>query len=320
MTDRDLIGEKVISQHYGEGEIVNVYPEKVEIKFSSKTSQFIWKAFTMSLKAVRPEIQKYIEEKLIMVVSFTIGNHGIGCAPEEIRLSVGEILKLPASPQGEEDYQFDGWNDGTGNFPAGADYTVQQNVTFEARWRKKDLPVSNVSPRFYFVFQGSTYENELSDGFIFAPYSPSSRWIHHWERMSEVRRGDIIFHCVNTEVLAVSQALGSEHQIDMPRWAGQWRQYGPKARRIDVDVHEVIHPVSTKYYREKNKEYCRDEDYPPFNKNGTGNQGYLYNFPKRLVGLYLTVLVKKNAKLAEVPFVKSLLQRIEDDPDFHFNF
>lgn len=33
MTDRDLIGEKVVSKFYGEGEIIDVFENKVEIQF-----------------------------------------------------------------------------------------------------------------------------------------------------------------------------------------------------------------------------------------------------------------------------------------------
>ena len=33
MTDRDLIGEKGVSTYYGEGEIIDVFENKVEIQF-----------------------------------------------------------------------------------------------------------------------------------------------------------------------------------------------------------------------------------------------------------------------------------------------
>ena len=330
MTDRDLIGEKVISQNYGEGEIINVFPEKVEIKFVSKTSQFIWKAFTMSLKAVRPEIQEYLEEKSMVLITFSVGEYGIGPVPEDVQISTGEILKLPKVPEGQPDYIFKGWSDGNNTYSPGSEYIAKTNTKFYAKWEKKTStgggpgpgpgPFHDAPPRIYFVFQGSTYEKELSEGFIFAPYSRLDRWIHHWERMNEVRRGDIILHCVNTEVLAVSQALGSEYQIDMPRWADQWRQYGPKARRINIEVHEVLHSVSTKNYIHKNKEYCRDEKNPPFNKNGTGNQGYLFNCPKRLAAMYLTLLAGKNPELKRVPFIESMLQLMEWGPEYQFIF
>lgn len=36
MTECDLIGEKVVSKFYGEGEIIDVFENKVEIQFSNK--------------------------------------------------------------------------------------------------------------------------------------------------------------------------------------------------------------------------------------------------------------------------------------------
>lgn len=37
MNDHDLIGEKVVSKFYGEGEIIDVFENKVEIQFAEKT-------------------------------------------------------------------------------------------------------------------------------------------------------------------------------------------------------------------------------------------------------------------------------------------
>lgn len=41
MTDRDLIGEKVVSKFYGEGEIIDVFENKVEIQFAEKQVFFL---------------------------------------------------------------------------------------------------------------------------------------------------------------------------------------------------------------------------------------------------------------------------------------
>ena len=69
MTDKELVGEKVVSTMYGEGEIINVFPEKVEIRFPVKITQFIWVAFSKTLRAVRENVQEYILAKLNFITT-----------------------------------------------------------------------------------------------------------------------------------------------------------------------------------------------------------------------------------------------------------
>ena len=318
MTDKELVGEKVVSTMYGEGEIINVFPEKVEIRFPVKITQFIWVAFSKTLRAVRENVQEYILAKLNFIITFSLGGHGAGEVPKEIKCVSGEVIKLPEEPQGMQNYTFLGWDDGLQTYPAGADFVVKGNVSFTAQWKCAEPPRPASHRRIYFVFQGKTSERMLFEGFIFAPYSPMDRYFHYWERMSEVRKGDIILHCSNGEIVAVSEALGSEYRISMPRWAGAWYQYGPYARAIDIDAHQVMFPVVTRKYREKIKEYCRNVTNSPFNINGTGNQGYLYNCPKRLAHMFLSLLVGRNRELEGVGFIKDIFEQMRASSEYDF--
>lgn len=47
----------------------------------------------------------------------------------------------------------------------------------------------------YLVFQGDTYNEERTEQFIWAPeYTKDGRTMHHWDRLMDVRVGDVIFH------------------------------------------------------------------------------------------------------------------------------
>ena len=162
-----------------------------------------------------------------------------------------------------------------------------------------DQPKSGKFPRFFYVFQGKTYEKELSENFIFAPYSTPERVIPSWEKMSEVRAGDIIFHGVNGEIVAVSQAKSQEYKIPTPDWS-EWK--GVDSRRIDIECNlikktSIVYPCSksliTKNYKDVIIQFCKDFKYAPFNKKGTGNQGYLFDLPKKL-GAFFCLLFYDN--------------------------
>ena len=45
----------------------------------------------------------------------------------------------------------------------------------------------------------------------------------------------------------------------------------------------------------------------PFNKNGTGNQGYLFNLKKNLAKFFLQEMIKRDPSMAEKSYVKAML-------------
>ena len=61
-------------------------------------------------------------------------NGGTSGCPENVTgIEAGAQILLAAAPT-KTDYTFDGWNDGTTTYQAGANYTVNGNVTFTAQW------------------------------------------------------------------------------------------------------------------------------------------------------------------------------------------
>ena len=171
--------------------------------------------------------------------------------------------------------------------------------------------ISNPRRKFYYVFQGKTYEKELREKFIFAPFSPYNRRIHHWERMTEVQEGDIIIHGVAGGIVAVSEAVSRAYKIDMPSWA-EWT--GDYARRVDVNPCLVKTPLLTSAFTRVIIEACKKSGkYAPFNKRGAGNQGYLFGLPKELAAFFLEQLMRKNVNMADYPFIQDAMWLLKGD-------
>lgn len=148
----------------------------------------------------------------------------------------------------------------------------------------------NVRNRVFWVFQNQTYEDESKHGYIFAGfYGPPAR-----ERVKEVRCGHIIIHSYRAEVVAVSVAKNSPYS-----WTRQDGEYG---RRVDCEYHRLRRTISTSARKLKNMELCRGADYQPFNCNGGGNQGYLYDMTSKLRDYYISEIIKYNPYLVdEIP-------------------
>ena len=61
-------------------------------------------------------------------------NGGTSGCPEDLTdVEIGTEITLASAPT-KTDYVFNGWNDGTDTYQAGASYTINSNVTFTAQW------------------------------------------------------------------------------------------------------------------------------------------------------------------------------------------
>lgn len=97
-------------------------------------------------------------------------NDGIGTKQTEDRV-VGIDFNLAAAPT-RDGYEFLGWNDGTKNFDAGAEYTMpDNNVTFTAQWKQTKFMVryeangatSGTVPKEESILAGTKINVQTSD-------------------------------------------------------------------------------------------------------------------------------------------------------------
>ena len=152
----------------------------------------------------------------------------------------------------------------------------------------------DVSGRNIFVvFQGTAFDAESKGGYIWAPLTnKEGKKFHYWDRLAEVKAGDIILHGSNGCIQAVSTARGECYEHEMQ---------GDNGRRIDCDYAVIENPVKTSEFVEEILNICTMK-HAPFNKRGCANSGYLYEMPRELAKLFL-----KNAGLQEVDYVAALL-------------
>lgn len=64
-------------------------------------------------------------------------------------------------------------------------------------------------PMTFYVFQGNTFDRESYHGYIWAPITnKADDTIHHWDRLTDIKPGDIILHGCDGYIQAVSTAKG----------------------------------------------------------------------------------------------------------------
>lgn len=139
----------------------------------------------------------------------------------------------------------------------------------------------------YLVYQGKTFAEEIFHRVIWAPISPAIHSIHHWDRLKDLKIGDRIFHCVNGEIVAIS-IVKSQAQLaqaptmesPLPPPAGP-----PLGYSVRCKYTRYYKPLELTYYRDKTKELGQYK-YSPFDKDGLGNQGYLFPLCNELADFF----------------------------------
>lgn len=162
----------------------------------------------------------------------------------------------------------------------------------------------------YLVFQGDTYNEERTGQFIWAPkFTKDGRIMHHWDRLMDVREGDVIFHCSGGYIQAISRAKASFEDSARPDLAtGDWTNWEKDGRRVDCDYHVLKTPLKHGAYKEKILEYCNVK-YAPFDKDGNGNMGYFYDLNQSLAAFFIQEITKKNPDVLNLDFLKFLLTK-----------
>lgn len=129
------------------------------------------------------------------------------------------------------------------------------------------------APRFWWVNQGSTFDEGRDRGLIWAPQrSKSGRMLFHWENVARVRAGDVILHYADGAVRAVSLALSNGHEA--PRTTGDEPDLGWQA---NVDLHPLKTPLPIVKIGRRLTALALDRG--PVNRAGAVNPGYLFELP-----------------------------------------
>ncbi|SEW04300.1 hypothetical protein [[Clostridium] fimetarium] len=134
---------------------------------------------------------------------------------------------------------------------------------------------------YYLVFQNKSYKEESNGGYIWAPQkNKKGDGEFHWHNVAGVKKGDVILHCVKQSIVAISEAIKNGHEEKRPE---ELKERG---------------------------EWDNEAWHAPFNKNGKGNQGYLYEINKELYEyMFVEMLKEKQAERMKL-YLEKVIKRI----------
>ena len=149
--------------------------------------------------------------------------------------------------------------------------------------------VSNVgTPQYFYVFQDQSFGEESKGEYLQAlKQAKDGTENHHWSRLKEVKKDDVIFHGYKQHVVAVSTAKTDAYTIELSDENG-----AKEGWRVDVNFYALSHSIAPKDYWEDIK-LLLPEKYSPFDKNGSGNMGYLFPISQELARYFLDATAGK---------------------------
>lgn len=188
---------------------------------------------------------------------------------------------------------------------------IRFQVAAFPHFRDASIPISVrlVLPEPHFrIWYFRAEHTQKSLEFIWAPKcTKGGGTCHHWDRLMNVREGDIIFHCADGYIQAISRAKGSCMDSARPdKTSGDWTMWEKDGRRVDCEYHQLKKPIKHGAYKETIIKYCGVK-YAPFDKDGNGNMGYLFDLNKELAAFFMNEIIKKNPEVVDLDYVKFLL-------------
>ena len=126
----------------------------------------------------------------------------------------------------------------------------------------------------WWVFQDQSYERSREGGYIWAPLrDKAGRKKSHWESLSNVQPGDLIFSCNKRRIVATSTAKSQAYESPQPHPddAKDWIGNG---RRVDVTYCDLPVPIKVDDLTELFP--LLQQPGGPLQIDGRGKLGYLF--------------------------------------------
>lgn len=277
----ELLNKTVMHKSFGLGTVVAQDEKHITVEFSGKTSKFVYpSAFEKFLVPVENDVKEAVNAEIDAIKA------------AEVAAKAAEAAKRAADEQDNKD-----------NKLMSDSHRGRKTGETKAYVSTKRTPGQQMT---YLVFQGNTFDEECKGQFIWAPqYTTSGGTCHHWDRLMEVREGDVIFNCSGGYIKAISKAKGPCEDCQRPDNGTSnvdWTQWGREGRKVSCEYHQLANPLKHGSYKDTILKYCKVK-YAPFDRDGNGNMGYLYDLNKELATFFLAEIIKNNPEISGLEFL-----------------
>lgn len=304
----ELVGQSVTHKAFGEGSIVRQDECHVFVEFADgSTRQFPYPgAFAQFLTLADGQLQAQVEKEIVPDGPFRLTTQ------QQVLRKIEAQAKQPAKQAAKQ----------PSPRPAASDAKVRETstkaspastarkVTARARAPRSEVRTSRIAtdvattsrtagkPAVLIAFQDSPATAQ--SGYLWTPLATADGGrIRSWDRLEELRPGDVILHCVAGSIVAVSRVMALWRKTSDLDGARRYGRPGLMGRWVDCSTVSLENPVWVGGYHD---EIVGDEPTDP------SDGGFAFDLEPELASLFLGEAATANPTLARQAFVRRCLE------------
>ena len=195
----------------------------------------------------------------------------------------------------------------------GNEHTVAQPL------REKGFVVDDFyrEPKFWWVNQNQTFDEEVGGGFMWSPKQNSNGARNQfYDNMKEVQPGDLIFSFCDTKIKAIGRVTSPAETQPQPEFRKFHEGWSTDGWFVETDFAELDNQIRPKDHIDKIRDLLPSK-YSPLQQNGNGIQSvYLASVPAEMATILIQLIgLEASNKIDYLVDIENVLERPSDDLD-----
>ena len=172
-------------------------------------------------------------------------------------------------------------------------------------------------PKFWWVNQNQTFDEEVGGGFMWSPKQNSNGARNQfYDNMKEVQPGDVIFSFCDTKIKAIGRVTSPAETQPQPEFRKYNEGWSTEGWFVETDFAELDNQIRPKDHIDKIRNLLPSK-YSPLQQNGNGIQSvYLANVPTEMATILIQLIGSEASnKIDYLVDIENVLERPSDDLD-----
>ena len=146
-------------------------------------------------------------------------------------------------------------------------------------------------PKFWWVNQNQTFDEEIGGGFMWSPKSNSNGARNQfYDNMKEVQPGDVVFSFCDTRIKAIGRVLAPAQTHARPDFHNPGKGWSDEGWFVETDFAELENQIRPKDHIAQLRDLLPGK-YAPLQSDGNGKQSvYLANVPDEMASVLIQLI------------------------------
>ncbi len=172
-------------------------------------------------------------------------------------------------------------------------------------------------PKFWWVNQNQTFDEEVGGGFMWSPKQNSNGARNQfYDNMKEVQPGDVIFSFCDTKIKAIGRVTSPAETQPQPEFRKFREEWSTEGWFVETDFAELDNQIRPKDHIDEIRDLLPSK-YSPLQQNGNGIQSvYLASVPAEMATILIQLIGSEALyKIDYLVDIENVLERPSDDLD-----